>query len=217
MKYDIILADPPWWYANRKTGGERKNKTRFGGGAQKHYPLLKAHEIIDPSITLDVPAICAENCALFMWVTLPLLYDLERRRPGWKPTEQFKAPHDALTVIQGWGFRNYATAPMVWIKTTRDRQSLRYGPGGYTASNAEMVIVATKGKGMTPKAWGGAQMLGSVILAPRGRHSEKPADVHQMIEVMYPNARKIELFARAKQPGWDAWGNQVGVLEGESA
>jgi hypothetical protein len=26
---------------------------------------------------------------------------------------------------------------------------------------------------------------------------------------MYPNLTKLELFARHKRPGWDAWGNQI--------
>ncbi|MBY0451050.1 MAG: hypothetical protein K2X01_10545 [Cyanobacteria bacterium] len=29
------------------------------------------------------------------------------------------------------------------------------------------------------------------------------------MEKMYPSLRKIELFARTRQEGWDAWGNEV--------
>lgn len=31
-KYDLIEIDPPWFYNSRKSGSERKNKTKFGVG-----------------------------------------------------------------------------------------------------------------------------------------------------------------------------------------
>ena len=44
---------------------------------------------------------------------------------------------------------------------------------------------------------------------PKGKHSGKPP-LLAMIEKMTPGLdRRIELFARARVPGWDAWGNQV--------
>lgn len=30
-----------------------------------------------------------------------------------------------------------------------------------------------------------------------------------MIEAMFPDAEKIELFARNTRNGWDCWGNEV--------
>ncbi len=41
------------------------------------------------------------------------------------------------------------------------------------------------------------------------RHSKKPQKAYEMIESLYPNASKIELFARNKREGWDSWGNEV--------
>jgi len=41
------------------------------------------------------------------------------------------------------------------------------------------------------------------------KHSRKPEIAYQMIENLYPNTDKIELFARKKREGWDAWGNEV--------
>jgi N6-adenosine-specific RNA methylase IME4 len=49
----------------------------------------------------------------------------------------------------------------------------------------------------------------SVIRAPRGEHSAKPAIVHKMIERMYPTLPRIELFCRTPREGWKAWGNQA--------
>lgn len=30
-----------------------------------------------------------------------------------------------------------------------------------------------------------------------------------MIESLFPQAEKLELFARAERAGWDAWGNEI--------
>ena len=196
--YQVILADPPWWYNNRKTGGERKNKTKFGGGAQKYYDLMKAQEIA----ALDIPSIAAENCALFMWVTRPLLYDSVRRKPTWKPSKKWRAPHDVWTVLDAWGFR-YCTVAFTWIKLNKTGSKPIFGPGYYTASNAEDCIIAVKGK-MPPSV----KMLPSIIMSPRKEHSRKP-DLHTDIELMYPNKKRIELFSRRRYSGWDHWGNMV--------
>lgn len=40
-------------------------------------------------------------------------------------------------------------------------------------------------------------------------HSRKPEIAYKMIEDMFPEARKLELFARNKRDGWDSWGDEV--------
>jgi N6-adenosine-specific RNA methylase IME4 len=49
----------------------------------------------------------------------------------------------------------------------------------------------------------------SVIAAPRREHSRKPDEAYEMIERMYPELPKIELFARKARAGWAAWGNEI--------
>lgn len=41
------------------------------------------------------------------------------------------------------------------------------------------------------------------------KHSKKPECAYRMIEDMFPNTKKLELFARNKRDGWDSWGNEV--------
>jgi N6-adenosine-specific RNA methylase IME4 len=48
-----------------------------------------------------------------------------------------------------------------------------------------------------------------VVEAPRGRHSEKPARFAEIIEAMYRNASRVELFARQARPNWSAWGDET--------
>lgn len=40
-------------------------------------------------------------------------------------------------------------------------------------------------------------------------HSHKPICSYEMLEDMFPDAKKIELFARNGRKGWDAWGEEA--------
>ncbi len=183
MSYDVILADPPWFYNNRKTGGERKDKTKFGGGAMKHYPLMKDHELY--GMAGFVQSLASKRCMLFMWATMPRL-------------------DFAIDLMRVWGFQ-YKTTAFTWVKPTKDGKSFKNGPGYHTASNTEIVLLGSKGQPL-PVA---KKMIDPVIWQPPGPHSAKPQACIDRINLMYPDASKIELFARQHQDGWDAWGNQL--------
>jgi excisionase family DNA binding protein len=106
---------------------------------------------------------------------------------------------EALEVMEAWGFR-YLTN-LVWVKPS-------IGPGRRVRNRHELLLYGQKGKLPAPDP---EDLPDSVIEAPRGRHSEKPAVVYELIERMYPRASKVELFARGKaRPGWVVWGNEGG-------
>ena len=44
-------------------------------------------------------------------------------------------------------------------------------------------------------------------------HSKKPFYAFEMIENCFPNAKKLELFARNIRNGWDSYGNEVGKYD----
>lgn len=41
------------------------------------------------------------------------------------------------------------------------------------------------------------------------RHSQKPECAYEMIEALYPCAKKVELFARTRRIGWEQYGDQL--------
>ena len=43
----------------------------------------------------------------------------------------------------------------------------------------------------------------------RETHSKKPDEIRNRIFSMFPTLNKIELFARQRVEGWDAWGNEI--------
>jgi len=105
-------------------------------------------------------------------------------------------PH-ALIVMSAWEF-DYK-AQYVWGKD-------KFGTGYWNREKHELLLIGTRGDIPCPAP--GTQW-DSLIMAPRGKHSEKPEDFLKMIESYYPNLPKIELNARKRRKGWDAWGAEA--------
>jgi N6-adenosine-specific RNA methylase IME4/ParB-like chromosome segregation protein Spo0J len=103
----------------------------------------------------------------------------------------------ALQVIEAWGF-SYLTN-LVWVKPS-------IGLGVWTRNRHELLLLARRGSISPPYP---DLLPDSVITAARGRHSEKPACVYELIERAYPHLSKLELFARTCRPGWTGWGNEA--------
>lgn len=104
---------------------------------------------------------------------------------------------EALQVMDAWGF-TYASS-IVWVKH-------HFGLGAWVRNQHEQLLIGKRGRFSPPPP---DLRIASVIHERRGRHSEKPAAVYELLERMYPNATRLELFARKARPGWTAWGNQV--------
>jgi N6-adenosine-specific RNA methylase IME4 len=111
----------------------------------------------------------------------------------------------AKAVMEGWRFEYKSHC--VWEKD-------RIGTGYWFRNQHEILLVGTRGSIPAPAP--GTQFP-SIIRAPVGRHSEKPAVFREMIEKLFPNLPRIELFARGDVPGWDVWGNEAAVMEQEAA
>ncbi|HLL28534.1 MAG TPA: MT-A70 family methyltransferase [Xanthobacteraceae bacterium] len=158
---------------------------------RNHYPTMKVAAIA----ALPVAAIAnASGSRLLMWTTIPFL-------------------EHSFTVIRAWGFR-YVSA-RVWIKTQKGHvgryfaiEDLFRGTGYENIGNAEILLVAKRGR---PAPARGRKPFG-VIVSPRREHSRKPDEVRAEIARCFAGPR-IELFARSRSPGWDAWGNETGKFK----
>lgn len=172
-KYGIIYAEPPWHYRVYSKKGARRS-------AESHYPTMTIEEIQ----ALPVSELADKDCALFMWITFPLL-------------------KESLSVLSAWGFK-FKTIAFVWIKQNRKSDSLFWGMGYWTRANAEFCVLATKGK---PKRM--AKNVHQVIVSHIEEHSKKPDEARRRIVRLMGDLPRIELFARQKSAGWDVWGNEV--------
>lgn len=164
-------------YADPPWSYKDKSKSH-GGGAESHYPCMSIEDICAINVPSD------DNSVLLMWTTFPQL-------------------EDAFKVIKAWGFK-YKTCAFTWVKTNKNG-SIYMGMGRHTRANAEICLLATKGKGVKRLS----ASIYNTQLHPRGRHSEKPQHFRDDIVKLYGNIPRLEMFARIKTSGWDTWGNEV--------
>lgn len=151
----------------------------LAGSAEHHYRTRTVDEMLAKLQELDFASHMAPNCVLFLWATNPLL-------------------PDALRLIGELGF-TYKTN-LVWLKNKATYGKL----GFYVYGQHELLLIATQGS-MLPKG----EKPTSVIYADVKGHSRKPGEAYKIIDQMYPNTKKCELFGRKKHEGWKVWGDQV--------
>lgn len=149
-------------------------------GAICKYPVMSIEDLKK----LPVGGVADNDCTLFMWVTMPKL-------------------NECFDVITAWGFE-YKTVAFVWVKRNKNVGGFFMGMGRWTRANAELCLIATKGK---PKRLDAG--VRSIIDTAREKHSKKPDIVRDRIVQLMGNMPRIELFARQKVEGWDCWGNEV--------
>jgi len=101
---------------------------------------------------------------------------------------------EALKVIIAWGYEYKTHA--IWDKEIT-------GMGYWFRGQHELLLVSTKGKGVPPEA---TNRFSSIIREKRGKHSRKPERAYEILETMFPEQKKIELFATKRRPGWIFWG-----------
>ena len=149
-------------------------------GAFYKYPLMTDAEIK----AMPVASMASDDCVLFMWATFPKIAE-------------------ALDVIHAWGF-TYKTVAFTWVKKNKRADSLFWGMGRWTRSNAEVCLLATRGRPSRLSA-----SVHSVVVAPIREHSRKPDEVRGRILALVGDLPRVELFARQSTPGWAVWGNET--------
>lgn len=169
------------------------NKNQAAG---KHYQLMSVEEMARLTWPL------ANRGVLFMWATSPKLTDAL-----------------ALGSLLGLTYRGIA---FVWVKTNREGRPV--GAQGVRPSivkpTTELVLAFSriaKGRPMPLLS----ESVPQVVMARRGRHSEKPRVVQDRITQLYGDVARLEMFARERYAGWDAWGNEIdedtnGQIAGDS-
>jgi site-specific DNA-methyltransferase (adenine-specific) len=171
--FSVIYADPPWNYTvfDDKHGGR---------GERHYYNTMRLADICE----LPIKQIAADDCALFLWATLPML-------------------PEALLTLRAWDFA-YKTTAFVWVKENKSGRGYFFGMGTWTRSNTEICLLGVRGK---PKRIDAS--VSQLIFSPISKHSEKPHEVRDKIVELCGDVPRIELFARKRAQGWAAWGNQI--------
>lgn len=186
MKFQVIVSDPPWGFND----GLKKMKRPVKRSAASQYKVMKPADIA----ALDVPSLAdPTGCLLALWVPGSMLVQ-------------------GLDVMHAWGFKMKQT--FVWVKLKKDyrdeddwNQSTRVGMGRLFRQSHEIALIGTSGKSVYPWLEDHAQRSVAFDLNPG--HSTKPPTLQERLEVMFPEANRMEMFARRNRPGWTCIGDAV--------
>lgn len=96
-------------------------------------------------------------------------------------------------------------------KEPEERREL-WGMGAYTRANAEVCLLGVS-PGFKAREQVHSHRVHQVIEAPFEGHSKKPDETRRRIVELLGDVPRLELFARDRAPGWDAWGNEVPPAE----
>lgn len=189
----VLVADPPWQYNNRH---DTRGKSRFGIGVAARYSRGCMTIANLCAMGPLVQSVCAPDCLAFLWTTPPTM-------------------PDAIRLLEAWNFR-YVTIGFYWTKTYHQNGKPFFGPGRYTPSNIEPVLLGARGKCWHPNT--GSKPL-QEIREPHPRldgkihHSRKPETLQDRIESwLWPylgGYGMMELFATRLRVGWDCYGWDV--------
>ncbi len=109
---------------------------------------------------------------------------------------------EAYACLETWGFTPKTI--LTWVKD-------RMGTGDWLRGKTEHCLMAVRG---TPIVLLTNQT--TALQAPLREHSRKPDEFFQLVESLCPGVR-LEMFAREKRDGWQAWGAEVDNFEGKRA
>lgn len=154
-----------------------------GRNIEYHYETMALEDIC----ALRVGELAAPDAVLALWTTVPQSYCA------------------VPPVLAAWGFTY--RSEFVWDK-------VRIGTGFWTRNQHEKLLICTRGTVPAPHGEG---CPSSVYREQRGQHSAKPAHFYNVLEAMFPEFMTgepqwplmLELFARARRPGWARWGREA--------
>jgi N6-adenosine-specific RNA methylase IME4 len=184
-KYKVILADPPWRFGNKNTGGS------MNSGSANKYPTLSLKEIQELTFPLNnnteeshISKIADKNSILFLWVPTAL-------------------NEYGFSTMKSWNFKY--KFKIYWYKPyDKEQKKGKLGMGFWFRNHVEECLVGTRGNVKPFRS----KQPNIIIEYPR-KHSQKPEGFFNLVEPeleKFDLTPKLELFAREKRNGWDGWG-----------
>jgi N6-adenosine-specific RNA methylase IME4 len=102
---------------------------------------------------------------------------------------------DAFRCLDAWGFTEKTI--LTWVKD-------RMGTGDWLRGKTEHCIMSIRGRPMVTLT-----NQTTFLEAPLREHSRKPDEFFDLVKALCHGA-KLEMFARERRDGWQAWGAEIG-------
>ena len=167
----------------KQAKGGKKSVRPVSSGTELDYPVCSLDEIKEHLRQATSLTAGGQNSILFLWTIDKYLFEAQR-------------------IAEELGYKLHAR--MIWNKVTGIPAAftVRYGH--------EYLLYMYKGK-LTPVATEERGKIHTVFTEQVKRHSQKPEISYEIINRLYPDLRKLELYARQEREGFDCWGNEVPV------
>lgn len=163
----------------KQSKGGKKSVRENSSGKPLDYPTCSLDEIKE-HLRLATES-TTENSILFLWTIDKYLFEAQQ-------------------IAESLGYKLHAR--MIWDKITGIPAAftVRYGH--------EYLLYMYKGK-LTPVAKDERGKIHTVFRERVTKHSKKPDIAYEIIERLYPDLKKLEMYARETRDGWDSFGNEV--------
>ncbi len=224
-KFSVIVADPPWGFKDslKMSNVKRGAKANYSTMTMQQIKAMAVEQACDPA-----------GAVLCLWVPGSLLQEgLDTMKAwGFKHKQTYvwvKIKKDPLKNVREvfFNFWRNSVQPLAKFNNstfnkavkssnaildtfTKGAQfvqdTLAFGMGHLFRQTHEICLIGTRGKINSQLA---NKSQRSVSFASNLKHSAKPEDLQDSLEIMFPTAQKLELFARRIRPGWTCLGNEV--------
>lgn len=185
--FEVITCDPPWGFSDNLKAMKRRTTRR---SAAANYAVMTPVQIAAIPVA-DV--VNPSGCLLALWVPGSML-------------------QCGLDVMKAWGFSHKQT--FVWIKLQKQfrkkvdwNESTRVGLGRLFRQSHEIALIGTSGKSIYPLLQDRSQR--SVAFDLNVGHSIKPPTLQDRLDLMFPTANRLEMFARRARPDWTCIGDAI--------
>ncbi len=227
-KFQIIAADCPWSFKDRLTMSD------VARGALANYNTLTISQIKQ----LPIQQYADPNgCVLALWVPSSLLQEgldvmkawgfVHKQTYVWvkiknDPVKELrdiffnfmKTGSNTLSQLTNKKFNDYIKNSIT-IADTLDlkkgakfiQNTLGFGMGQLFRQAHEICLIGINNTNIYKNLSDKAQR--SVCFAHNLKHSAKPETLQDSLELMFPKAEKLELFARRLRANWICLGNEV--------
>jgi N6-adenosine-specific RNA methylase IME4 len=159
--------------------GGKKSVRPKSSGEELDYPILSLVEISD--ILREAKKMGSPDHNFFIWAIDRYL-------------------HEAETMMRLMGYKLHAR--MIWNKVTGI-------PAAFTIRFGHEYLLWFYKEKLLPVAKEERGKIHSVFTEQVTRHSQKPVIAYEIIERLYPDTNRLELFARNHRGNWDCWGNEI--------
>lgn len=163
----------------KQSKGGKKAVRVNSSGTPLDYPVCSLEEIKE-HLRLAT-ASTSQNSVLFLWTIDKYLFEAQQ-------------------IAENLGYKLHAR--MIWNKVNGIPAAftVRYGH--------EYLLYMYKGK-FLPVAKEVRGKIHTVFTEKVTKHSKKPEIAYEIIERLYPDTVKLEMYARQTRNGWDSFGNEL--------